>query len=585
LTILADLVTGQYVSWPLARKVAVLAALRRLSPPEDLLSWTIKHRPFLMRDLPLDFRSHAFLVPIYQDTSPNLIIYKSSQMGASEYLVSYALHGADQRKATVLYVFPTDVHLSDFSSSRIGPAIEASEYLSSIVVGAGGHSRGADRVRLRRIRDRFLYFRGAKVSPDGMAPQLKTIAADLLIFDELDEMDVRAPEIARKRLGHSRLAEERAVSTPTYRNTGIHALWLQSDQREWFVVCPHCGLRQFMDRKSVILDEDGLGRPIAWHGQEDGTAWPACRKCGGRLDRLAPGEWVPACPGRLPVGYHLCKLFSPLASVPAMLEGLQKLDETARREATNQDWGEPYIPRGGQLTDEILDAATRPYNHGAVAGERSRMGVDVGDLLHVVIRGPANPETGDYPQRFAGTVQEFEDVVVLMHLYNVEVCIVDGLPETREARRFQDSLPGGRVWRAYYVTQKTGLKQEAAIQPNKEEGFINLDRTRTLDEMLARLLAAAADAPGADQALVMPAQSATCSLPCHAKGIEGYYANLKALVRVLEDHASGKVAVYQSTGPDHFAHAENYCAVAWALPRPLPMPDQSKLKLQKSVWN
>lgn len=582
-TLLGDLVTGRFVAWPLAQKMAVLRALRRLVPAEDLLTWTVKNRPFLVPNHPLDFVAHAYLVPIYQSTAPNLIIYKSSQMGASEYLVSYAMHAADQRRATVLYIFPTDTHVSDFSSARIGPAIEASEYLASIVVDAGGRSRGADRVKLKRIRDRFWYLRGAQVSPTGMAPQLKSIDADAVVFDELDEMDARAPVIARKRLGHSALAEERAVSTPTYKNVGIHALWLLSDQREWFVACPHCGLRQYMDQSSVILDVDSLGRPIVWHGQAEGTAWPACRKCGGRLDRLAEGEWVPACPGRAPVGYHLCKLFSPMADVMAMVRALQAVDETARREATNQDWGEPYIPRGGQLTDEILDAVTRSYSHGPVAGERTRMGVDVGDLLHVVIRGPANPETGDYPQRYAGAVQEFSDVMALMRLYNVEICVVDGLPETREATRFQDSLPAGQVWRAYYVAQKTGLKQEVAIQKNEAEGFVNLDRTRTLDEMLARLLAAAAEAPG--QPIVEPSRSGTFSLPCHARDVADYYSHLKALIRILEDHQGGKVAVYQSSGPDHFAHSENYCSVAWSLPRPLPLPDQSKLKLEKSIWN
>lgn len=575
--ILDDLLTGRYVAWPLDRKLGVLAALRRVSLPEDLLSWTIKHRPFLVPGQPLDFVSHHYLTPIYQETSPWMIIYKSSQMGASEYLVSYALHGADQRAATVLYVFPTDVHLSDFSSGRVGPAIEASPYLTSIVVDAGGRSRGADRVRLKRIRDRFLYFRGAKVSPDGLAPQLKAIAADILLLDELDEMDSRAPEIARKRLGHSMLAEERTVSTPTYRGIGIHALWERSDQREWVVACPHCGERQYMDRSSVILEEDSLGRPVGWYGMETGSAWPACRKCRGRLERLAQGEWVPTYPGKIPVGYHLCKLFSPLADVGAMVRGLQAIDETARREATNQDWGEPYTPRGGQLTDDILQAATRAYSHGPVAGERCRMGVDVGDLLHVIIRGPAQPETGDYPQRYAGTVAEFADVIQLMRLYNCEICVVDGLPETREARRFQDSFPPGRIWRAYYVTQKIGLKIEEPVRLNLEEGFLDLDRTRTIDEMYARVLAAATGG-------LEPAQ-VTFSLPCHARGIPDYYTHLKAMIRILEDHVGRKVAVYISTGADHWAHAENYCCVAWTLPHPSPLPDQSRLKLKSSVWN
>lgn len=540
----------------------------------DLLTWAVVHRRQLGPEKPFDLRLHPFLVEIYQAQAKRLVVYKASQMGASEYLVSYSLHAADQRQATVLYIFPTDTHVSDFSSARFGPAIEASDYLDGIVLAgnAAGGQRGADRVTLKRVRDRFLYFRGGKVTTYGQAPQLKSIDADVVIFDEWDEMDPRAPAIGRKRLGHSMIGEERAVSTPTYPGRGIHAEWMESDQRLWHVRCEGCGERQPLTIDSIVREWDSLGRPVGWNGgplpgpprsgeganaspplategRIEGGAWCACRRCGKRLDHLGPGEWVATWPGREVAGFHLTKLFSHQADLLAIVQGLQTTDETKRREAFNQDLGEPYTPKGGQLTDELLDACRREYGPGPAPGRPAWMGVDVGKVLNVVIRGEREGDRGERRQLLAAEVESFEEVGRLMKRFNVRTTVIDALPETRQARAFQAEFGPGRVWLAYYVNQVTGTKHASPAVWNEEQGVVNLDRTRTLDQMLAEIYAE------------------THTLPANAQGVENYYTQMKAPVRILETRANGeKVPKYVESGADHYAHAENYCRVAMDAP-------------------
>ena len=92
----------------------------------DLLTWTIVRRAMLKPGVVFDLPGHRFLVELYRERGREVVVQKASQMGASEWAISYALHAADERDATVLYVFPTDTHVSDFSAARIGPAIEAS---------------------------------------------------------------------------------------------------------------------------------------------------------------------------------------------------------------------------------------------------------------------------------------------------------------------------------------------------------------------------------------------------------------------------------------------------------------------------
>ena len=214
-------------------------------------------------------------------------------------------------------------------------------------------------------------------------------------------------------------------------------------------------------------------------------------------------------------------------------------------------------PRGGKVTDLILDDCRREYAHGPVRGERTVLGADVGRVLHVVVRGPRQAETGERPQRFAGEVDSFEEMGRIMRTFNVERAVLDALPETRKAREFQAAFKTGVVWLAYYVAQKTGVKKAEPAQWDDDNGVVNLDRTRTLDATFARFY------------------EQENTLPGYARDVRDYYAHLKAPVRTLEEMTGGeRVAVYVEDGSDHLAHAENYCTVASMTP---PGPKRARV--------
>lgn len=521
------------------------------SPSLGLPDWMARHRPYLIAGRRFDLASHEYLRGIYADTAPQMVVTKAAQMGISEYLISWVLWSADERNATGLYVMPTDTHISDFSAARLGPAIEpaVSPYLASRIVAGGEH--GADRVGLKRVGDRFVYLRGAKVGPDGRAAQLKSIDADVFVRDEVDEMDKRVKPIVDERIGASAIAEWRAASTPTYAEQGIHAEWLLSDQREWHVTCPACGQKQPLRLDNLVLEWDQLERPVRWGQDAAGAPACVCRKCGGVLDRTGPGEWVPAYPGRPVHGYAITGLASARKHLSEILAGLASTDESVRMQTFNQKLGLTYRVTGAKsLTTAMLDKCRREYLLGPRPGE-TFMGIDVGRLLHVVIRGKLG--NGDRPLRWAGMVESFDEAGRLLRQHGVRTCVVDALPETRAVREFQKAN-AGHVWLAYYSEGKKGSKEVEPAQWKPDDLVVNLDRTRTLDSMFGRFIAASRGEPGN-------------SLPAGADALPDYYAQLRAPERVLRDTADGnQVAVYVESGPDHYAHAENYCSVASSAP-------------------
>jgi hypothetical protein len=551
-----------------------LRAARRDRAKVDLLTWTMLHRRRLGPGRLFDLTQHRYLMEIYRDQAEEIVVIKAGQVGVSEYAISWVLWAADMRGATGLYVFPTDTHVSDFSAARLGPAIEpeVSPYLADLVVAAQGNSkRGADRVGLKRVRNRFIYFRGAKVQPDGRAPQLRSIDADVLVLDEYDEMDRRAPAIARERLGHSAIAETRLISTPTFANVGVHAEYLASDQRSWHVRCMACGRWQDLTIDDLVVEWDDLGRPVAWHEDGDGKPFLACRACGGEMDRLGRGGWVAAYPGRAAHGYHLSRLFAPQRALVVLLDALGSTDESERQQVYNQGLGLPYrSPTSMSLDDETLDRCRREYGL-AIGDEEPVMGVDVGRALHVVVRETL--EGGERRARFIGEVPNFEDVTQLMNLHDVRRCVVDALPETRKAREFQAEHGRGVVWLAYYSGQRAGSQKEAAARWNEGEGTVTLDRTRTLDATLGLFATAARGEVGN-------------TLPANARDLRDYYAHLKAMERVFRDGTDGnQVAVYVESGPDHYAHAENYCMAAALAPGPVKVRTSSRVVSARGMFD
>ena len=172
------------------------------------------------------------------------------------------------------------------------------------------------------------------------------------------------------------------------------------------------------------------------------------------------------------------------------------------------------------------------------------MGVDVGLLLHVVVRAPRDPVTGERRMLFAGEFGSFDEIGRLIRRFHVRTCVIDALPETRKARELQAGCRPGVVWLAYY-DGGDGAKRDELASWHDERGDLTADRTRSLDETVTRFV------------------EGTNTLPAGMRQVVDYYPQMTAIIRVTERRRDGNlVARWVQSGPDHYAHAENYCTLA-----------------------
>lgn len=497
--------------------------------PADPHLWALAYRQIRGKPL-LDIPAVA---GILRDPHPRIVIQKSAQAGISEALVNLGLWAADTQVAGrghVLYVLPTQSQAEDFVQTRVDTAFHESAYLRSRMQPEPPTiRRKPDNLRVKRLGLGYVYFRSSE-----SARQLTSIDADRVILDEYDFMPETAFGLAERRLSSSADGRLIMASTPRHPEAGINAQYLRSDRRRYYLTCRACGLSQPLDWPDNV-DQD--------------NARVVCRKCRARIDVLSPGEWVAEAPGNAAVhGYHLNRLYSPFANIRELIDASDGYSIAATERFQNDDLGLPYVPPGGGVTPDDLDRCRADYDMGDYGGERTVMGVDVGDPhLHVVIRevpvlGQVGPRFSRL--RFADVVSSFDELTALTSRFNVQGMVIDEQPERRLARQFVREHFGGL---ARYV-------ESGDLEWVRDERVWRIPRTEWLDELFSRV------------------RAGTLTLPKQARELGGrvrdgmgeYYREMLAPQRMYERDRHGNPVARWREGAraDHFAHAEIYCLVA-----------------------
>jgi hypothetical protein len=494
--------------------------------PDSLLEWCLAWRSFQGRPM----RLVPALQQLYEDRHPLVVIQKAAQVGISEFLINTALWVADTGqggRGNALYVMPTQGQVDDFSQARFDKAVVESPHLQSRLFPPPPGRQGPARQRLKKVGAGYIYLRGAD-----SRRQLTSVDADVVLLDEYDLMGEGVLDLAQKRLASSRLGWLRLVSTPRLPEAGINALFLQSDQRYYFLPCPHCHRRQRLE----------------WHRNVDlKGARIVCRYCRKPLDLWAKGEWVPEKPGNDVRGYHISRLYSPRANLRAMIAASEYTTPSGLREFHNSDLGETFVPPGGRLSYGDLDACRGDYEMLDGWEENTYMGVDVGTKLQVVVRQRLDEDRTR--ALFIGEVDSFEDLDGLMTRYHVDRCVVDALPEQRLAREFAKRWRS-ESWVALYD------RHEGGHQWDSDGGVstVHINRIEALEEMFDRFHRGLAQLPRDARRLGGRVRD----------GAGRYYGQMTALTRDLRQNSQGNwVARYLDHGKaDHYAHAEAYCLLA-----------------------
>ncbi len=326
-----------------------------------------------------------------------VVIMAGAQTGKTECgnnWIGYVIHHAP---APMMMVQPTVEMAMRASKQRIAPMIEATDVLRDRVKPSGTRNSG-NTLAFKEFDGGILAMTGAN-----SASGLRMLPIRFLFMDEVDaypgDLDGEGDPVA--------LAENRTVtftrrkvlmtSTPTTKGLSrIEQEFLLSDQRRYFVPCPHCGAWDFLRWERIRWEE---GRPET-AALKCSSADPGVEACGALIEErfkswmLERGEWRATAQGDGKTrGYHIPSLLSPAGwkswAECAFQFVAAKDNPAALKTWVNTVLGETWEERGESL--EAKDLAARLEKYPADVPEGVGVltaAVDVqGDRLEVLVKG------------------------------------------------------------------------------------------------------------------------------------------------------------------------------------------------------
>ncbi|WP_457091384.1 phage terminase large subunit family protein [Microvirga sp. P5_D2] len=348
---------------------AIEDAIRKSLQPDPVLTvseWADRYR-ILSTKLAAEagpYRTDRtpFLREVMDALSPThparrIVFMKGAQVGATEAgnnWLGYIVHWSP---APVMGVWPTVDTAKKVSQQRIGPLIEDSPELAKLIAPAKQKDSG-NTVLAKSFPGGILVMTGAN-----SAVGLRSMPARYAFCDEIDaypgDVDGEGDPIAlvaNRTTTFGRTAKMFLVSTPTvHGESRIEREFEMSDQRRYFVPCPHCKERQWLQFER-----------LRWERGQPETVHYVCEHCGALIEErhkatmLPEGIWQPTAEPKDPgtVGFHISALYSPLGWMS--WEDIAREWEAAQGDVSrlktfkNTRLGETWFEQGEQVDWERI---------------------------------------------------------------------------------------------------------------------------------------------------------------------------------------------------------------------------------------
>jgi phage terminase large subunit GpA-like protein len=328
-----------------------------------------------------------------------IVMMFATQLGKTEVLYNAIGQRIHTEPQDMMMVQPTLQDAQDHSSKRFLPTVLATPILRERVATRKSRDESTS-WRSRTIRGDFaVYFAGAN-----SASSLASKPLGFAVADEVDkwpaDVDNEGPPLGLLEERMSNFARRKLIiaSTPTIRGASeIESRYLASDQRKFFVPCPHCNEMQ------VLVWGEDLRHGIKWLKTAGGAARPEtavyiCSACAAAIEEfqktemLAAGMWRAQAPGAgrgKVAGFWLNKLYSPLGwrsweeLVDEWVNAIEKYrvgNSGPLKKFRNSSLAETYEEKGRGADDKALAARAKQetYTLGIVprGGLLCSMGVD-----------------------------------------------------------------------------------------------------------------------------------------------------------------------------------------------------------------
>ena len=503
----------------------------------DTLMWVDINKIKFREGMNFTLVGHRFQADMLCDNSPRQCTMKGAQIGLTSTWMLKIAHGMSYGKYPqgAIYFFPTSSKAEEFCKSRFDPLLSINPCLRRLV-------QSTNAATIKQIANSWLYFRGARMthkvggatSGKESSINLKETPADVLVFDECDEMKPTMIELAKTRMFHSKVRQEAYLSTPTVPDWGIDRLYQASDMRVWMIKCLKCNHETCLE----LEFPECLGERTV---DDKMQAFKKCMKCGEEIF-TRDGNWIAQQPSKAEdmVGWWISSLNSYFVQPTEILNSYRNPPEGGLSEVYNSLLGMPYIDTENRLTaSQVFNRCGKDpmqmENDGPCCA-----GVDVGKDLHVTIGYKPGRDTIKVIKM--ARISNFNDLHDLSQRFNIRCMVIDKYPETHKVRDFrkQERFP------IFMCGYQEG-KQRGPTAWDEKNREIHGNRTELLD---------------ASHNII--ANTDRLELPRKTEEVEVYANHMSNAAKVLEtdDDTGARLYKYRKLGADHYRHSTNYLMLA-----------------------
>ena len=335
-----------------------------------------------------------------------VVARKSAQVAWTDgVLLNYLAKRICVDPCPMIVMFAKEQAAKEFNSEKFTPMVEVTPQLRERIPITS--KRSADnRWSLKGFPGGFLKFVGSN-----SASSVKSTPAPVVAVEEPDDCNVNVDGQGDT----ITLLEERTKTfprrkvifggTPTIEGLSrVDEGYKASDQRQFFVPCPHCGQEQTLTWENVHWNEEATVVHEVFGRAQPETAFYVCPHCGAHWTdteknaAVRKGHWEATAPFHGIAGFYINELYSPfsgsklrylvekfLTAQKLMAEG----DDSKLRSFTNNQLGLPYAYTSDLPTAEALEARAEDYAECTVpeGGLVLTAGVDVQhDRVAVIVR-------------------------------------------------------------------------------------------------------------------------------------------------------------------------------------------------------
>lgn len=290
-----------------------------------------------------------------------VVFKKSSQVGGTECGLNWVGYMMMHAPAPMLVIQPTLDMAEKWSQQRLDGSIAASPEWEKFL--PPRKTRSADNKALSKKGAGFILF----ITGANSASSLASMPIQYVMADEVDRYPDDVDEegdplfLAERRQATFPRRKTLIVSTPTIKDASrVDTEFEKSDQRFFYVPCPHC------DEKQV------LKWPMLKWDQQLSRAWYVCEHCGSEIEEhhktamLAAGHWQPKFPERAVRGYHINALYTPVGLGDTWLDHAitwmaAQQDPARLKGFVNTVLGECWEDRTNEVKPHALQARAEGY--------------------------------------------------------------------------------------------------------------------------------------------------------------------------------------------------------------------------------